>query len=90
MVQRLASAELAVMNLLWEKDWMTARQLRELPYRDAGKAQHGIVQRLLKRLEDKGHVERDRGSARPILRYLGRHTDFKRRAWVAVTSRSSK
>jgi len=56
----LANAELAVMDLLWENDRMTARQIRERLYPDATKAQHGTVQRLLQRLEDKGYVERDR------------------------------
>ena len=56
----LANAELAVMNLLWQNDCLTARQIREQLYSDATKAQHGTVQRLLQRLEDKGYVERDR------------------------------
>ena len=56
----LANAELAVMDLLWENDRMTARQIREQLYPDATKPQHGTVQRLLQRLEDKGYVERDR------------------------------
>ena len=59
--QQLANAELAVMNLLWQNDRLTARQIREQLYPDANKAQHGTVQRLLQRLEDKGYVERDRG-----------------------------
>ena len=56
----LANAELAVMDLLWQNDRLTARQMREQLYPDATKAQHGTVQRLLQRLEDKGYVERDR------------------------------
>jgi BlaI family transcriptional regulator, penicillinase repressor len=61
MNQSLANAELAVMDLLWQTgDRMTARQIREQLYPDATKAQHGTVQRLLQRLEDKGYVERDR------------------------------
>lgn len=56
----LANAELAVMDLLWESDRLTARQIREELYPDATKAQHGTVQRLLQRLEEKGYVERDR------------------------------
>jgi predicted transcriptional regulator len=56
----IANAEMAVMNLLWESDRLTARKIREKLYPDAGKAQHGTVQRLLQRLEDKGYVERDR------------------------------
>jgi predicted transcriptional regulator len=48
------------MNLLWQTDRLTARQIREQLYPKATKAQHGTVQRLLQRLEDKGYVERDR------------------------------
>ena len=58
--QQLANAELAVMNLLWQTDRLTARQVREQLYPDETKAQHGTVQRLLQRLENKGYVERDR------------------------------
>lgn len=57
---RLANAELAVMDLLWHEDRLTARQIRERLYPDATKAQHGTVQSLLQRLEDKGFVKRDR------------------------------
>jgi len=56
----LANAELAIMELLWSSESMTARQLREQLYPGADKAQHGTVQRLLQRLEDKGFVTRDR------------------------------
>jgi predicted transcriptional regulator len=48
------------MDLLWEQDRLTARDIREQLYPAATKAQHGTVQRLLQRLEDKGLVERDR------------------------------
>lgn len=48
------------MELLWQRERMTARRIREQLYPDATKAQHGTVQRLLQRLEDKGFVERDR------------------------------
>ena len=57
---QLANAELSVMNLLWESERMTAREIRERLYPDATKAQHGTVQRLLQRLEAKGYVNRDR------------------------------
>jgi BlaI family penicillinase repressor len=56
----LANAELAIMNLLWQRDRMTARQIREKLYPDETKAQHGTVQKLLQRLEDKGFICRDR------------------------------
>lgn len=56
----LANAELAVMEVLWDEDRATARAIRDRLYPDATKAQHGTVQRLLQRLEDKGFVTRDR------------------------------
>ena len=61
MSQNLANAELAVMNLLWDTNTrMTAREIREALYPDESKPQHGTVQRLLQRLEEKGFVARDR------------------------------
>jgi BlaI family penicillinase repressor len=56
----LANAELAVMELLWDASGITARKIRETLYPDASKAQHGTVQRLLQRLEEKGFVVRDK------------------------------
>ena len=56
----LANAELAIMDLLWQQDNLTARQIREELYPDETKAQHGTVQRLLQRLEDKSYIHRDR------------------------------
>ena len=57
---RLTNAELAIMELLWASDKLTARQLREQVYGDSKKAQHGTVQRLLQILEEKEYVVRDR------------------------------
>ena len=57
---QLANAEFAIMELLWAEQPLTARDIRESLYADSGKTQHGTVQRLLQRLEDKGLVVRDR------------------------------
>lgn len=56
----LANAELAIMNLLWEHEHLTARDIRERLYPDESRPQHGTVQRLLQRLEEKGFIRRDR------------------------------
>jgi len=48
------------MELLWAEEPLTARHIRERLYPGAEKAQHGTVQRLLQRLEDKGFVRRDK------------------------------
>ena len=58
--ERLTNAEMAIMELLWASDQLTARQIREQLYGDSKKAQHGTVQRLLQNLETKGFVQRDK------------------------------
>ena len=58
--ERLTNAEMAVMELLWKSEQLTARQIRERLYGDSDKAQHGTVQRLVQNLEEKGFVRRDR------------------------------
>ncbi|MDG2391686.1 MAG: BlaI/MecI/CopY family transcriptional regulator [Planctomycetaceae bacterium] len=58
--ERLTNAEMALMDLLWETEPLTARQIRERLYDDAKTSQHGTVQRLLQSLEEKGFVQRDR------------------------------
>ncbi|MFC1725411.1 BlaI/MecI/CopY family transcriptional regulator [candidate division KSB1 bacterium] len=55
----LANSELAVMDLLWSNEKLTARQIREQLYSHSSKAQHGTVQRLLQRLEEKEFIEKD-------------------------------
>jgi BlaI family penicillinase repressor len=59
----LASAELGVMQLLWDQGACSARQILEALYPDPKTPQHGTVQRLLQRLEEKGFVARDRSAA---------------------------
>ena len=59
-IQSLPNAELAVMELLWRRGRLTARQILDQLYPDVAKPQHGTVQRLLQRLRAKGLVTRDR------------------------------
>ena len=58
--ERITNAEMAVMELLWKSEQLTARQIQEQLYGDSAKAQHGTVQRLVQNLEEKGFVHRDR------------------------------
>lgn len=60
MDSKLTNAELAIMELLWVSERLTARQILEQLYSDSKKSQHGTVQRLLQSLEEKGFIERDR------------------------------
>jgi BlaI family penicillinase repressor len=56
---KLSAKELAVMELLWQDNPKTAREILEELYPDAAKSRHGTVQKLLQRLEAKGYVVRD-------------------------------
>ena len=42
--ERITSAEMAIMKLLWKTEQMTARKIREQLYADSEKSQHGTVQ----------------------------------------------
>jgi BlaI family penicillinase repressor len=59
-IKKLTNAELSAMELIWDAERLTARQILEQLYDDSKKSQHGTVQRLLQSLEAKGFVERDR------------------------------
>jgi predicted transcriptional regulator len=59
----VTDAELAVLQVLWDRGGATIRQLTDLLYPGGGTAQYATVQKLLERLEDKGCVRRDRGLA---------------------------
>jgi len=61
--QDITEAELAVLEALWERGPATIRQLTDLLYPRGAAAQYATVQKLLERLELKGGVQRDRGSA---------------------------
>ncbi len=58
--QDITDAELAVLQVLWEQGPATIRRITDRLY-PAGRAAHyATVQKLLERLEGKGHVDRDR------------------------------
>ena len=56
----LTNAELAIMQLLWTRGVLSARQIREELYPEGTASDHGTVQKLLQRLESKEAVVRDR------------------------------
>ncbi|MYI07420.1 MAG: BlaI/MecI/CopY family transcriptional regulator [Gemmatimonadetes bacterium] len=59
-MSKLPNAELAIMQLLWRKPHLSARQIQEELYPNSPRSQHGAVQSLLQRLMEKGFVVRDR------------------------------
>jgi predicted transcriptional regulator len=58
----VTDAELAVLQALWDRGPATRRQLTEILYPEGGASQYTTVQKLLERLEAKGHVSQKRGS----------------------------
>jgi predicted transcriptional regulator len=53
-------AEWAVMELLWEKEPLTVRQLADALYPRGGASEYATVHKLLERLKSKGYVRRAR------------------------------
>jgi BlaI family transcriptional regulator, penicillinase repressor len=56
----LPDAEVAVLNILWDRGPATIRQLADELYPNGNEAHYATVQKLLDRLEGKGCVGRDR------------------------------
>src|SRR5438445_13138645 len=59
--QDVTDAELAILEVLWERGSATVRELTEQLYAASSSSQHATVQKLLERLEAKECVCRDRG-----------------------------
>jgi predicted transcriptional regulator len=58
--QDVTEAELAVLQVLWDRGPATIRQISDLVYERGGASQYATVQKLLERLEAKDAVRRDR------------------------------
>ena len=58
--QDVTDAELAVLQMLWDRGPATVRQLTEILYPENTPAQYATVLKLLERLEGKGYVARNR------------------------------
>src|SRR6476661_1569254 len=58
----VSDAQLAVLQALWDNGPRTIRQLTDELYPDGTDSHYATVQKLLERLEEKGHVLRDRST----------------------------
>jgi BlaI family penicillinase repressor len=67
-VQDVTAAELAILQVLWETGGATVRQLVDRLYPSAGPSAPPTVQKLLERLEAKGHAVRDRSGQVAVFR----------------------
>jgi len=59
--QDVTDTELAVLEVLWERGASSRRQIADVLYPKGGPAHFTTVQKLLERLESKGHVARGSG-----------------------------
>jgi predicted transcriptional regulator len=64
----VTDAELAVLQVLWDHGPTTIRQLTDALYPGGTEAHYATVQKLLERLEDKGHVRRKRTAGAHLFR----------------------
>jgi BlaI family transcriptional regulator, penicillinase repressor len=62
--QDVTEAELQVLQVLWDRAPATIRQITDTLYPDPTDANYSTVQKLLERMEQKGHVARDRNAHR--------------------------
>src|SRR5688572_4327902 len=60
--QDVTDAELAVLQHLWDVGQTTIRAITDALYPGGGASRYATVQKLLERLEAKGHVTRDAGT----------------------------
>ena len=77
--QDVTDAELAVLQVLWENGAATRRQITDALYPGGGPAHYTTVQKLLERLEAKGHVARSPGEVLTFTATLGREQLISRR-----------
>jgi predicted transcriptional regulator len=66
----ITDAELAVLQLLWERGPSAVRQLADVLYPGGGPSEYATVHRLLERLEGKGYVRRDKAEGVYLFRAL--------------------
>jgi predicted transcriptional regulator len=77
--QDVTDAELAVLQVLWERGPSSRRQLTDVLYPEGGPAHYTTVQKLLERLEAKGHVRKERGDVLTFSAAVGREDLISRR-----------
>ena len=67
-VPHIPDAELAVLQLLWERGPSPVRQLADCLYPGGGPSEYATAHRLLERLEAKGYVTREKAEGVYVFR----------------------
>jgi predicted transcriptional regulator len=86
-VHDLPDAELAVLQVLWERGPSTIRQLTDALYPEGTESHYATVQKLLERLETKECVRRDRSTWAHVFSALLGRDDFIGQRLQAVAER---
>src|SRR5437867_2055875 len=73
---RVTDAELAVLQVLWERGPATVRQLADAVYPGGGATEYGTVHKLLERLESKRCVRRQRRGREYLFRATAGRDDL--------------
>ncbi|MBC8353535.1 MAG: BlaI/MecI/CopY family transcriptional regulator [Planctomycetes bacterium] len=74
--QPVTDAEFAVLEFLWEAKAATKRDLIAALYPRGAESDVATVQKLLERLEGKGHVKRDRGAVAHVFAPVTSRNEF--------------
>lgn len=82
--QDVTDAELAVLQVLWERGTCTTRQLADVLYPGGSASQTATVLKLLERLEGKGFVDRDRSGAVHVFEAVVERDDLIERRLQAL------
>ncbi len=61
--QDITDKELEILQVLWEHGPLAIRRITDVLYPDSRSSYYATVQKLLERLEAKGHVARDRSGS---------------------------
>jgi BlaI family penicillinase repressor len=72
----VTDAELDVLRLLWELGPATIRALADRLYPSGGASEYATVQKLLERLEGKGHVDRRAEGRQNVYRAIVRREEL--------------
>lgn len=86
----VTDAELAVLELAWELESATKRQIVEKLYPKCTVSDQATVQKLLERLEAKGYIERDRSSFAHVVRAAVTRAAFAGSQLKAVADKLSE
>jgi predicted transcriptional regulator len=85
--QDVTDAELAVLQVLWDRGPCTRRQLADVLYPEGGPAHYTTVQKLLERLAAKGHVAQEPGEAVRVFRAAVSRDDLISRRLLDVAEK---